>query len=368
MLTGECPDGYHPFVRRRTRQIQIGPVAVGGDAPVSIQTMAKADPADLDTIVAQLVAARRAGCDIARIAVPDQRACQTIVEIKERSGLPIVADIHFDYRLAVMAAREGADALRINPGNLGGPDALAAVVEAAGEAEIPIRVGVNAGSLPKSGGLPADQTADNMVTAAVESVDAVREMGFENIKVSLKAFDVQTMVEANRRFARRLDYPLHLGVTEAGPPLSGAVRSAAALSLLLSEGIGDTVRVSLSAEPLLEVRAARHLLRALGLRRGGVVVSCPTCGRTGADVATLAERVSDSIEQMDLDLTVAIMGCEVNGPGEARAADLGVAFGPRGEGLLFEHGRVMGKHPNPRLEDALMDRLSELGKEIEHGE
>lgn len=355
-------------VRRQTRQIHIGTVAVGGGAPVSIQTMAKADPADLDTIVAQLTAARLAGCDIARIAVPDERACETIAEIKERSGLPVVADIHFDYRLAVMAARRGADALRINPGNLGGRDALAAVVEAAGAAGIPIRVGVNAGSLPKSGGQPADQTVDNMVAAAIESATVVSEMGFEDIKVSLKAFDLHTTVEANRRFTERKDFPLHLGVTEAGPPLSGAVRSAAALSLLLAEGIGDTVRISLSAEPVVEVRAARHLLRALGLRRGGVVVSCPTCGRTGADVATLAERVSELIEQMDLDLTVAIMGCEVNGPGEARAADLGLAFGPRGTGLLFERGRVVGKHPNKKLEDALMVRLAELGKEIEHGE
>ena len=269
--------------------------------------------------------------------------------------------------LAVEAARRGADALRVNPGNLGGEDALAAVVDAAGSAGIPIRVGVNAGSLPKSGGLPAEQTAENMVAAAIEMVEDTRKLGFDDIKVSLKAFDVMTTVEANRKFAARSDLPLHLGVTEAGPPLGGSVRSSVALGMLLAEGIGDTLRISLSAEPRLEVRAARHLLACLGLRKAGVVVSCPTCGRKNSEVITLAEKVEGVLERLDLDLVVAVMGCEVNGPGEARAADIGVAFGPNGQGLMFEGGRIIGRHPNEDLFEVLTKRLEYIGREGGHG-
>jgi (E)-4-hydroxy-3-methylbut-2-enyl-diphosphate synthase len=354
------------LVRRKTRQIRIGRVPVGGDAPVSIQTMAKADPADVDTIVRQLLRARRAGCDIARIAVPDSDAVDTILPIKKQTGLPIVADVHFDYRLAVAAARKGADALRVNPGNLGGEDALRAVVDAAGEAGIPIRVGVNAGSLPKDSGQVSAQTAERMVAVAGEMVATIQALGFEDLKVSLKAFDVLTTVEANRRFSEKSDLPLHLGVTESGPPLSGSIRSALALGMLLVEGIGDTLRISLSAQPDLEVRAARHLLRSIGMHSSGVVVSCPTCGRTNAEVVSLAELIDDTLEDLGLDLVVAVMGCEVNGPGEARAADLGVAFGPRGEGLMFESGKVVGKYPNDKLHEVLVARLQQCKKEKEH--
>lgn len=357
------------LVRRKTRQIRVGSVSVGGGvagtspAAVSIQTMAKADPLDVSAVVAQLRAAEKAGCDIARIAVPDQDAVGTILKIKERIQMPLVADIHFDYRLAVASARAGADGLRINPGNIGGAEALRATVAAAGEAGIPIRIGVNTGSLPKTQGQPARPGAEQMVSAALEMVESVRAMGFSDLKVSLKASDPATTTRANRLFAVRSDLPLHVGVTEAGPPLSGAVRSVAALAPLLAEGIGDTLRISLTAPPELEVRVARILLVALGLRKGGVVVSCPTCGRVNADLVPVAERIEELVETMGLDISVAVMGCEVNGPGEAREADLGIAFGPRGEGLLFEAGQVQGKHPNQELENALVERLMERKKE-----
>jgi (E)-4-hydroxy-3-methylbut-2-enyl-diphosphate synthase len=359
-------------VRRRTRQIRVGTVAVGGGvggtspAAVSIQTMAKADPRDVSAIVAQLREAQKSGCGIARIAVPDMDAVATLKKIKERIKMPLVADIHFDYRLAVASARAGADALRINPGNIGGGDALKATVEAAGEAGIPIRIGVNSGSLPKRAGKPAEPTAERMVATALAAVDSVHGMGFLELKVSLKASDVATTMRANRLFAAGSDVPLHVGVTEAGPPLSGAIRSVAALAPLLSEGIGDTLRISLTAPPALEVRVARILLVALGLRSGGVVVSCPTCGRVNADLAPVAERVEEILDALGLDISVAVMGCEVNGPGEARQADLGIAFGPRGEGLMFESGRVQGKHPNRELEAVLVTRLKEWAKEQEH--
>jgi len=362
-------NGYDSTVRRKTRQIRVGAVLVGGGlggtspAAVSIQTMAKADPKDIPAIVAQLRSAGKAGCDIVRIAVPDREAVETIPRIKERVGMPLVADIHFDYRLAVASARAGADGLRINPGNIGGQDALKAVVDAAGEAGISIRIGVNAGSLPKIGGQPARPDAEGMVSAALEMLESVRTQGFSDLKVSLKASDVDTTIQANRLFAVRSDVPLHVGVTEAGPPLSGAVRSVAALAPLLSEGIGDTLRISLTAAPELEVRVARILLVALGLRPGGVVVSCPTCGRVNADLVPVAERVEEMVESLGLDISVAVMGCEVNGPGEARESDLGIAFGPQGEGLLFESGQVRGKYPNQELETALVTRLKEWKKE-----
>mgnify|MGYP000548422790 CR=1 FL=1 len=346
--------------------MRIGPVIVGGGAPVSIQTMAKADPSDVERIVRQLAQARRAGCDIARVAVPDLAAARSIGRIRERAGLPIVADVHFDYRLAVEAARCGADGLRVNPGNLGGPRAVEAVADAARKAGIPIRVGVNAGSLPKAGGRPPAATVDAMVRAALDMIRQFERCGFADLKVSLKAFDARLTIEANRAFARSSDRAMHLGLTEAGPPLSGAVRSAAALAPLLLQGIGDTVRISLSGPPAEEVRAARTLLSCLGLRRGGAVVSCPTCGRTSVALMPIARRVERFIERNGIDRVVAVMGCEVNGPGEARAADLGIAFGPRGRGLLFEKGSVAESAPNAELERLLLRRLRDTA-EADHG-
>jgi (E)-4-hydroxy-3-methylbut-2-enyl-diphosphate synthase len=356
-------------MRRHTRQIRLGAVAIGGGVPISIQTMAKADPADVEAIVAQLCEAKAAGCDIGRIAVPDLAAAGPIQELKERTGLPIVADVHFDYRLAVEAAKRGADGLRVNPGNLGGPQPLRAVVEAAGKAGIPIRVGVNGGSLPKKDGRPVKPSAGALAEAAQGMVAEITGLGFNDLKVSLKAFDVATTIEANRLFAGRSDLPLHLGLTEAGTSLAGAIRSTAALAPLILEGIGDTLRISLSAPPVQEVRAARILLRALACRGGPVVVACPTCGRTHADLAPVAARLEALLEDLGLDRVVAVMGCEVNGPGEAREADLGIAFGPSGEGLLFEAGEVVGRHPNAELEGALVARLraSGEGEEDEDG-
>lgn len=352
-------DGAGP---RRSRAVRIGTVQVGGGAPVSIQTMAKADPQDIERIVRQLRAARAAGCDIARVAVPDVAAARSISRIRERTGLPIVADVHFDHRLAIEAARAGADGLRVNPGNLGGPRAVRAVAQAARAAGIPIRVGVNAGSLPKGDGRPARASAGAMVRAALDMASEFARCEFFDLKVSLKAFDVHLTIEANRAFAAATDLPIHLGLTEAGPPLSGAVRSAAALAPLLLQGIGDTVRVSLSGSPVEEVRAARTLLVCLGLRRGGAVISCPTCGRTSVEVAPVARRVERFLEESGLARVVAVMGCEVNGPGEARAADLGVAFGPRGRGLLFERGGVAESAHNRELERLLMRRLRQAAE------
>lgn len=350
-------------MRRQTRQIRVGNVPVGGGAPVSIQTMAKARPDDVETIVAQLVEARDAGCAIARIAIPDDEAVEPIPEIRERTGLPIVADVHFDHRLAVAALRAGADGVRVNPGNLGGPEALAAVVAAAGEASAPIRIGVNAGSLPRQNGQVIEASAEAMVDTALSWVEQVESMGLSDIKVSLKAFDVPMTVAAYRAFSRRSDVPLHLGVTEAGPPLAGAVRSCAALAQLLADGIGDTLRISLSGPPALEVRVGRYLLTALGLASGPALVSCPTCGRTSADLCPVAERVEQHLERLGLDLTVAVMGCEVNGPGEARAADLGIAYGRFAKGSLFEGGQVVGRFPNEMLEQALIERLQDIAEE-----
>ncbi|HOX45114.1 MAG TPA: flavodoxin-dependent (E)-4-hydroxy-3-methylbut-2-enyl-diphosphate synthase [Myxococcota bacterium] len=357
---------------RLTRSIQVGAVRIGGGAPVSIQCMAKADPADVDTIVRQLREARAAGCDIGRIAVPDLAAARTIPRVRAEGGLPIVADVHFDHRLAVEAARQGADGLRVNPGNLGGKDALRAVVAAAAERGIPIRVGVNSGSMPRQGGRAVEASAERMVETALTWVSEIEALGHPRIKVSMKSFHLAELDAANRRFAAASDVPLHLGVTEAGPPLAGSVRSAAGLAPLLRDGIGETVRVSLSAPPALEVRAARLLLQALGLRRGPQVVSCPTCGRTRVDLSPVAERVEALLESLGLPLTVAVMGCEVNGPGEARAADCGIAFGAGGKGLLFAAGQVLGPPwPNAELEEALRAYLGERARAaregVEHG-
>ncbi len=358
-----------PGMLRSTRALRVGSVQVGGGAAVSIQCMAKADPADVDTIVRQLREARAAGCDIGRIAVPDLAAARTIPRVRAEGGLPIVADVHFDFRLAVEAARQGADGLRVNPGNLGGKDALRAVVEAAGERGIPIRVGVNAGSMPREGGRAIEGTFARMVETALAWVAQIEALGHRQVKVSMKSFHLPELERANRRLAVLSDVPLHLGVTEAGPPLAGSVRSAAGLAPLLKDGIGETVRVSLSAPPALEVRAARLLLQALGLRRGPQVVSCPTCGRTRTELVPVAERVEALLEGLGLPLTVAVMGCEVNGPGEARAADCGIAFGSGGKGLLFAGGAALGPaRPNEALEEALRVHLEGCARAAREGE
>ncbi len=344
--------------RRRSKEIKIGDVTIGGDNPIAIQSMTNTKTQDVDATVEQIHRLERAGCDIVRCTVPDMEAAGAIAKIKRRIGIPLVADIHFDYRLAVAAIENGADKIRINPGNIGPEENLRAVVDAAREHNIPIRVGVNSGSLEKNlldryGGV----TAEALMKSALDNVRLIEEMGYDNLVISIKSSDVMMCVEAHELIAERTEYPLHVGITEAGTVYSGNIKSAVGLGLILSQGIGDTVRVSLTGDPVEEVRSARLILRTLGLRRGGVeVVSCPTCGRTSIGLIDLANRVEAMATEFPLDIKVAVMGCVVNGPGEAAEADLAVCGGD-GEGLLMKHGKVVRKMPEEELADALRYEL-----------
>jgi (E)-4-hydroxy-3-methylbut-2-enyl-diphosphate synthase len=348
------------FERRRTRQILVGGVAVGGRAPIVVQAMTKTDTRDVRATVAQVRRLERAGAEIVRLAVPDRAAARGLREIKARTRVPLVADIHFDHRLALAALEAGVDGLRINPGTIGSREKVREVVLAAAEMAVPIRVGVNAGSLEKDllakfGGA----TAEAMVESAMRHVRLLEGLGFELIKISLKASDVRRTLEAYRLLAAKVDYPFHAGITEAGRLLAGSIRSAAGLALLLAEGLVDTVRVSLTAPPEKEVFAAEEILRSLGLRAGGVnFVSCPTCGRTEVDLASIAARVEKAVRGLRAPLTVAVMGCSVNGPGEAREADIGLACG-RGTGVIFKRGRLLRKVPEREL---VRDFIAEVRK------
>lgn len=330
--------------RKRTRRIYVGRVPVGGGAPVSVQSMTSTDTRDVRATVAQIRSLAKEGCDIVRVAVPDEAAAKVFRKIRAASPVPVVADIHFNHRLAVACAEEGADGLRINPGNIGGEANTLAVLKAARANGAAVRIGVNAGSLEKDilrrhGG----PTAKALVASASRWVRFCEKARFRKVKFSLKASDVPTTVEAYRIFSRRFDYPLHIGVTEAGTLVSGAVRSAVGLGILLSEGIGDTLRVSLTGPPENEVRVGWHILKSLGLRkRGPEFISCPTCGRVSIDVVGIAHEVERRLSRLSAPLKVAVMGCAVNGPGEAREADVGVAGG-KGEGLIFVRGEVMKK-------------------------
>ena len=351
--------------RRRSRQVDVGGVAVGGGARVSVQSMTNTRTDDVDATAAQVDALASVGCDIVRVAVPDSDAARALGEIVERSPIPVVADVHFDHRLGVAAIEAGAHAVRINPGNIGSAERVRAVVEAAAARGIPVRIGVNAGSLEKETlerhGHP---TADAMVESCLSHIELVENMGFGDIILSLKASDVAMTVQANRAIAGRCDYPLHLGVTEAGTVLSGAVRSAVALGALLSEGIGDTIRVSLAGPPENEVRVGQTILKSLGMRQGGVtVIACPTCGRCRIDVATIADEIERKTAHLEASVTVAVMGCVVNGPGEAREADVGIAGGD-GEAVLFRKGEVVEKLPEADLTGRL---LSEIRSLVESG-
>ncbi len=343
--------------RRRTRQIRVGPVPVGGGAPIAVQSMTTTETADAEGTLAQVRALAEAGADIVRLAVPDAEAAAALPPIVRATPVPLVADVHFDYRLALRALDAGVHCVRLNPGNIGSADRVREVVRAAGARRVPIRIGVNAGSLEDDivdkHGWP---TAEGMVESAERHIRILEDLGHRDIKVSLKAHDVGMTVRANRLFAERFDYPLHLGVTEAGTLLSGAVKSAAGLGILLADGIGDTVRVSLAADPLEEVRVARTLLKALGLKFGGATLTaCPTCGRCSVAMIPIAERVEQRLSRLKGDVNVAVMGCEVNGPGEARAADVGVAYGHEGVGLLFRNGEVVRRMKAEELEDALVE-------------
>ncbi len=344
-----------------TRKIYVGGVPLGGGAPVSIQSMTNTPTHDVDATLAQIRALAAAGCDIVRVAVPDLEAARAIGTLKAGSPLPLVADIHFDYRLALAAAEQGVDKIRINPGNIGSPRRVEAVAKTCKERRIPIRVGVNGGSLEKElldkyGG----PTPEAMVESALGHIRLLELYGFEDICVSLKASSVPATMGAYRLMAERYDYPLHLGVTEAGTRDMGELKAAAGIGGLLGLGIGDTLRVSLTADPVEEVYAARRILKAVGLRREGPeLIACPTCGRTQIDLIPMAERVEELLKAVDKPITVAVMGCVVNGPGEARHADVGIAGG-KGEGVLFKHGEIVARVPEEELVPGLMKLIGEL--------
>ncbi len=344
--------------REHTSVVEIGGKKIGGGNPVLIQSMTNTKTEDVQATVSQILKLEQAGCEIIRCTVPDAAAAAAMKEIKRQIHIPLVADIHFDYHLAIAAMENGADKIRINPGNIGGPDKVRAVVEAAKERNIPIRVGVNGGSLErqlvqKYGGV----TAEGIVESALDKVRMIEESDYRNLVISIKSSDVLMCVKAHEMLAERTEYPLHVGITEAGTVQSGNIKSAIGLGLILHQGIGDTIRVSLTGDPVEEVRSAKLILRTLGLRKGGIeVVSCPTCGRTKIDLIGLATKVEKLVEDYPLEMKVAVMGCGVNGPGEAREADLGVAGGD-GEGLLFKKGEIIRKVPEDRLLEALKSEL-----------
>ena len=344
--------------RRQTRQISIGNVKIGGDAPIAVQSMTNTPTQDVTATVAQIERLQQAGCEIIRVAVPDEAAATAISQIKPKISIPLIADIHFDHLLAIAAIKAGADGLRINPGNIGSARRVKAVVEQARQAGISIRIGVNAGSLSREirqrfGGA----TAEAMVASALEHIALVREMGFEDLKISLKASDVDRTVEAYRLLSEQCDLPMHIGVTEAGGLFAGIVKSSIGIGLLLTEGIGDTLRVSLTRDPVEEVRTGYEILRALGLRqRGPEIISCPTCGRCNIDLFTIAHTVEQTLLTSSKTLKIAIMGCPVNGPGEAREADIGIAGGD-GVGILFKKGKVIKRFPQEQLVDVLLAEI-----------
>jgi (E)-4-hydroxy-3-methylbut-2-enyl-diphosphate synthase len=324
--------------RRRSKPIKIGRVTIGGDAPIVVQSMAKTDTRDVSSTIDQIRELEDLGCELVRVAVPDGEAAAAIAAIKKGVSLPIVADIHFDYRLALLALEAGADGLRLNPGNISQPEQIKKIARAAQERGVPIRIGVNAGSLPQPR-KPKLSIAQQMVEAALEQIKLLESLNFELIKVSLKAFDVPTTIEAYRSIAGKIAYPLHIGVTEAGPPRTGIIRSTVGISTLLYQGIGDTIRVSLTAHPREEVIAGYEILKSLNLRqRGPILVSCPSCGRAEVDIIKLAEAVEKELLKIDKPVKVAVMGCVVNGPGEAKDADVGIACG-KGRAVLFKKGK-----------------------------
>ncbi|HJB19331.1 MAG TPA: flavodoxin-dependent (E)-4-hydroxy-3-methylbut-2-enyl-diphosphate synthase [Candidatus Bariatricus faecipullorum] len=344
--------------RNETKKVQIGNRVIGGGSPVAIQSMTNTRTEDVEATVAQILALEAAGCEIIRCAVPTMEAAQALEKIKEQIHIPLVADIHFDYRLALAAMDNGADKIRINPGNIGSRERVQAVVDRAKEGNIPIRVGVNSGSLEKPllekyGGV----TAEGIVESAMEKVHMIEDMGYDNLVVSIKSSDVMMCVKAHEEIAKVCPYPLHVGITESGTLLSGNIKSAVGLGIILNQGIGDTIRVSLTGSPLEEIKSAKLILKTLGLRKGGIeVVSCPTCGRTRIDLIGLANQVENMVADIPLDIKVAVMGCVVNGPGEAREADIGIAGGV-GEGLLIKKGEVIKKVKEEELLDTLREEL-----------
>ena len=349
--------------KRMTKEVYIGNRVIGGNNPILIQSMTNTKTEDVAATVAQIQKLTKAGCDIIRCAVPTMEAAKALAEIKKQVEIPIVADIHFDYKLAIAAMENGADKIRINPGNIGSVDRVKAVVDVAKERNIPIRVGVNSGSLEKNlvekyGGV----TAEGIVESALDKVKIIEDMGYDNLVVSIKSSDVMMCVKAHELIADKTNHPLHVGITEAGTIISGNIKSSIGLGLILGQGIGDTIRVSLTGDPVEEIKSAKLILRTLGLRKGGIeVVSCPTCGRTQIDLIGLANKVETMVAEFPLDIKVAVMGCVVNGPGEAKEADLGVAGGI-GEGLIIKKGEIFKKVPEDQLLDALRYELENWSK------
>jgi len=351
--------------RRPTRQVHVGPVAVGGDAPISVQSMTTTKTADVDGTLAQIYALAGAGCDIVRCTCNEEEAAEGLAQIVPRSPVPIIADIHFQYRLALAAIEAGVQALRLNPGNIRKPEHIKTVAREARDRGLPIRIGVNAGSLdPDIAEKHGGATPEALVASAVRELDYFREVDFDDVKISVKASNVPTMIDAYRLLSETVDYPLHLGVTEAGPPPAGVVKSTAGIGTLLAEGIGDTIRYSLTADPVEEAQAGRTLLEALGLReRKGVdLIACPSCGRAEIDVIAGAKAAQQALEERNLPIQVAVMGCVVNGPGEARGADLGIAAG-RGKGHLFVRGTVVRVVPEAEMVSALVDEAEKIVEE-----
>jgi (E)-4-hydroxy-3-methylbut-2-enyl-diphosphate synthase len=353
--------------RRKTRRIHVGPVPVGDGAPISVQSMTTTQTADVEGTLAQIRALAAEGADVVRVAVPDADAAAALPAIVRGSPVPLVSDLHFDDRLALAALAAGIQCVRLNPGNIGSQARVREVVKAARERNVPIRIGVNAGSLEQDivdrHGWP---TAEGMVESAERHIRVLEDEGYREIKVSLKAHDIGMTVAANRLFSRRFDYPLHLGITEAGTLMTGTIKSAAGLAILLAAGIGDTLRVSLAADPVEEVKVARSLLKSLGLKFGGAsLTACPTCGRCSVAMIPVAERVEQRLAKLKGEVNVAVMGCEVNGPGEAAAADVGVAYGHGGVGLLFKAGKIVKRMKAEELEEALVAEAERIAAERE---
>ena len=349
--------------RETTKVIHIGDKVIGGGNPILIQSMTNTKTTDVKATVEQIKKLEDAGCDIIRCAVPTMEAAEALADIKKEINIPLVADIHFDYRLAIAAMEHGADKIRINPGNIGSKDRIQAVIDVASKRNIPIRVGVNSGSLEKeivekNGGV----TAEGIVESAIDKVRIIEDMGYDNLVVSIKSSDVLMCVKAHELISKEINYPLHVGITESGTVTSGNIKSSIGLGLILNQGIGDTIRVSLTGDPIEEIKSAKLILRTLGLRSGGIeIVSCPTCGRTQIDLISLANQVENMVQDFALDIKVAVMGCVVNGPGEAKEADIGIAGGI-GEGLIIKKGEIVKKVPEDQLINELRNELINWGK------
>lgn len=348
-------------MRRETKKIRVGNVYIGGDAPISIQSMTNTKTSDIEATVSQIHALTNAGCDIVRVAVPDMEAAESILGIKKQITIPLVADIHFDYRLALKAMENGADKIRINPGNIGSAERVKEVVQIAQERQIPIRIGVNGGSLEKEllkkyGHI----CAEALVESAMGHVKILEGLDFYNTIISIKSSDVRISLKAHQLLSQKTDYPLHIGVTEAGTPYGGAIKSAVGIGAILLSGIGDTIRVSLTGDPVLEVKAAREILKACGLYRKGVVfISCPTCGRTQINLIDIAQKVEKALENVEKPIKVAVMGCIVNGPGEAREADIGIAGG-KDMAVIFKKGEIIRKVPESQIVEILLEEIKKL--------